>query len=578
MASALDAIHARGIVHRDVKPANILLGREGAIKLADLGIALAADRTQITRDGMVLGTFSYMAPEQLEGTGSTPAVDIYALAVVAFEMLSGQKARPQTNPVALAHAIATQPPPDLCDVVPDIPRAAAEVLRRGMDPDPERRPRSATDLVDRLRVALAPEAGTLPVIPLVPRAPSAQPRPPAAEQRGAQERAAGQPVAQERAAGQPVAQERAGAAEARVVQEQRDAEGRAAEERVAEALAADAAAARARAGELRAAEELAGEQGGDTVGGVAKQHRLPPRAAEPPPVGESRDRRRRREGGPLGLAEGLRGRPGLIAGGVAACAAVVLALVLLDSGGGGGTPAKRTTGSATGAKTSVKHRSAAASTSTGAPATTTTGTRTTGSTVAGGTEVSANPTVSTPSGAVQVFYGHAASHDYAAAWALADPAFRSQLQGYASFASGQSRVRADHLPGGADDRADVAERDGRGANDIGAGRQDAALPGNGGARARELRQLDAPPDLDQLRAERLRRRTGEGRCRARERFSRSSARGGGGGAARVRSNSATHSMCGVWGNMSTGLTRWRVQPASTSWAAFGARVVGLQET
>ena len=102
VAAALDAIDARGIVHRDVKPANILLGREGAVKLADLGVADVADRTRITSSGAVVGSFSYMAPEQLNGASPSPGMDVYALAAVAFEMLAGQKARPESNPLALA--------------------------------------------------------------------------------------------------------------------------------------------------------------------------------------------------------------------------------------------------------------------------------------------------------------------------------------------------------------------------------------------------------------------------------------------------------------------------------------------
>ena len=155
VAAALDAIHQRGIVHRDVKPANILLGSNGAIKLADLGIASAIDRTRITTDGAVLGTFSYMAPEQLGGESPTRAVDIYALTAVAFEALCGRKARTELNPLALAHAISTQPPPNLRDVWPQAPAAAAEVLVRGMAREPSRRPSSAGELARRLRAALA---------------------------------------------------------------------------------------------------------------------------------------------------------------------------------------------------------------------------------------------------------------------------------------------------------------------------------------------------------------------------------------------------------------------------------------
>jgi serine/threonine protein kinase len=155
-AAGLDAIHAQGIVHRDVKPANVLLGQDGSVKVADLGVAAVADRTRITSSGAVMGSLSYMAPEQLHDTEATPAIDIYALGAVAYEVLSGQRARREANPVALAYAMDNKPPPDLREAWPQAPVAAAELLERTMAREPERRPRSAGEFVSRLRAALDP--------------------------------------------------------------------------------------------------------------------------------------------------------------------------------------------------------------------------------------------------------------------------------------------------------------------------------------------------------------------------------------------------------------------------------------
>ncbi len=150
VAAALDHAHGHGVVHRDVKPANILLRPDGVAKLADLGIATAAQSTKITKSGMVLGTASYMAPEQLDGQKAGPPADIYALAAVAFEAASGRKARTGTTPIEVAHAVISEQPPDLRDALPQAPGAAAEAIARGMARRPEDRPASAGEFAGAL--------------------------------------------------------------------------------------------------------------------------------------------------------------------------------------------------------------------------------------------------------------------------------------------------------------------------------------------------------------------------------------------------------------------------------------------
>jgi hypothetical protein len=159
LGDALDHAHAQGIVHRDVKPSNVLIREDGLTKLADLGIATASDGTKITRSGTVLGTAAYMAPEQLDGRRAGPPVDVYALAAISFEALSGKRPREGRTPMEIAHKIATDGAPDLRDAWPSAPKAAARVLQRGMARDPEDRPSSAGEFARELCETLeeAPE-------------------------------------------------------------------------------------------------------------------------------------------------------------------------------------------------------------------------------------------------------------------------------------------------------------------------------------------------------------------------------------------------------------------------------------
>jgi eukaryotic-like serine/threonine-protein kinase len=179
LGGALDHAHRHGIVHRDVKPANVLLRDDAVTKLVDLGIATAADITRITRSGIVLGTAAYMAPEQLEGREPGPSVDIYALAAVCYETLAGRRPRQGKTPVEIAHAIAAAPPPDLRDHWPAASPAVAAVLKRGMAREPSERPASAGALASELARTLEDEPRTVVTrrLPRRPVAPAPAPAP-----------------------------------------------------------------------------------------------------------------------------------------------------------------------------------------------------------------------------------------------------------------------------------------------------------------------------------------------------------------------------------------------------------------
>jgi eukaryotic-like serine/threonine-protein kinase len=150
LCDALDHAHARGVIHRDVKPANVMVAEDGGgPKLTDFGIARLADAAALTRTGDVVGTIAYMAPEQAEGGRVTGAADLYALALVLYEALSG------TNPVRAEGAAATARRvgmgiPPLRRLRRDLPPQLCDALDAALDPDPEQR-----GSVGELRAALA---------------------------------------------------------------------------------------------------------------------------------------------------------------------------------------------------------------------------------------------------------------------------------------------------------------------------------------------------------------------------------------------------------------------------------------
>jgi serine/threonine-protein kinase len=159
-AKALDAAHAEGMVHRDVKPANLLLDSSGTLKVADFGIATLATDSPLTQTGQVVGTAAYFSPEQAMGKPATAASDRYALAVLAYELLTGQRPFPPGPPAAQALARVDSDPPAATSVAPGLPNEVDVVLARGMARDPGDRPVTAAALVSDLHDALGPTAST----------------------------------------------------------------------------------------------------------------------------------------------------------------------------------------------------------------------------------------------------------------------------------------------------------------------------------------------------------------------------------------------------------------------------------
>jgi eukaryotic-like serine/threonine-protein kinase len=144
VASGLDALHAAGIVHRDVKPSNVIIDETGAANLTDFGLAKGRAYTVLTKPGMVMGTLDYLAPEMLRGAEASPASDIYALGCLAYECTAGRTPFAETSMFELASAHLNLEPPDPCADRPDAPDGLSWAILQALAKDPEKRPPTAT--------------------------------------------------------------------------------------------------------------------------------------------------------------------------------------------------------------------------------------------------------------------------------------------------------------------------------------------------------------------------------------------------------------------------------------------------
>ena len=149
-ARALAAAHARGIVHRDVKPGNVLIGRDGRVKVADFGIARAIAEAQLTLPGTTLGSVHYFSPEQARGEPATAASDIYASGIVLYEMLTGTRPWEGDSAAAVALARLSGPAPDPMAVRASVPPDLAAITRKALALEPGDRFVSAAAMADAL--------------------------------------------------------------------------------------------------------------------------------------------------------------------------------------------------------------------------------------------------------------------------------------------------------------------------------------------------------------------------------------------------------------------------------------------
>ncbi|MBT5247330.1 MAG: serine/threonine protein kinase, partial [Microbacteriaceae bacterium] len=165
-AAALHAAHQAGLVHRDIKPGNLLITPDGAVKITDFGIARLADQVPLTATGQVMGTVQYLAPEQASGKPASPATDVYSLGIVAYEALAGKRPFRGESQVAIAMAQIKEAPPALPASIPEAVRA---LVMSCMAKKPENRPASAADLSQAaLALARGDDEAGLALLPAPP--------------------------------------------------------------------------------------------------------------------------------------------------------------------------------------------------------------------------------------------------------------------------------------------------------------------------------------------------------------------------------------------------------------------------
>jgi hypothetical protein len=170
LASALAHAHARGLVHRDVKPGNVLFDLEGSAKISDFGIAQVEGAPTLTEAGTLLGTAAYISPEQAIGERVTPASDVYSFGVILFQMLTGRLPFEAESPLELAAKHAREEPAPIASLRPDAPPDLERVATAALAKRPEDRPADGRALLAALEEGIAAEAATAVLTPPAPAA------------------------------------------------------------------------------------------------------------------------------------------------------------------------------------------------------------------------------------------------------------------------------------------------------------------------------------------------------------------------------------------------------------------------
>jgi serine/threonine-protein kinase len=182
--SALSAAHKLGIVHRDIKPENILISKEGRIKIADFGLAKGTliGETMTAEASVILGSVSYLSPEQVQRGVADPRSDVYSTAIMAFEMFTGEKPFAGEEPIQIAYMHVNSRVPKMSALSPKIPPSLDELIHRATNPDPDKRPRDATEFyaeLSKISLALDPKQNQMSLeldIPVEPMRPNRKSR------------------------------------------------------------------------------------------------------------------------------------------------------------------------------------------------------------------------------------------------------------------------------------------------------------------------------------------------------------------------------------------------------------------